>query len=185
MPDEIGISGLTELKDALQRQLPEALQGKASQRALTKAARPIVKLAQDLAPNRKPRGFVGPARPGMNDTKPGLLKKAIYSFRNRASTRTYESRFIGVRAKAWWWRFIEFGRGTITSAKSLGTPAKGWFGKVVRAVPARPFLRPAFEAKKIEAIEIFRRELAPAIEKVAAASRSRTLRKLAQRITGF
>lgn len=184
MADEIGITGLAELRETLLRKLPEALQGKASQRALSKAAAPMVALAKSMAPSRKPRGFVGPTAPGAPAS--GTLRKSIASWRNRESTKTYESRFVGVKGRAFWWRWIEFGRGAIEKATgSLGTPIKGFFGKRVAAVPAKPFLRPAFEQKKFDAIEIYRKELGPAIEKVAADSRRRTLRRLRKNITGF
>ncbi len=177
MADEVAVAGLRELRETLLARLPEALQGKASQAALAKAARPIVADASAHAPSRQPRGFVGPAQP---DSGPrGNLKRSIYSFRNRQSTRTYESRLIGVRGRAFYWRWIEFGRATITrSAGSLGTVAKGFFGSVVKAVPARPFMRPAFEANKLRAIQIYAAALRPAIEKVAAAGRRRTIKKI-------
>ncbi len=177
MAEEIAVAGLAELRETLLARLPEALQGKASQAALAKAARPIVADAVSRAPSRKPRGFVGPARVGTSPS--GNLKRAIYSFRNRESTKTQESRLIGVRGRAFYWRFIEFGRASISkSSGSLGTPLKGFFGKVVQAIPARPFLRPAFEANKIRAIEIYAAALRPAIEKVAAKARARTIKKL-------
>jgi HK97 gp10 family phage protein len=184
MADQIGVSGLTELKDVLERKLPLALQGKASQRALAKAARPIVRDAQQRAPSRKPRGFMGPM-PEDTDNAAGTLKRSIYSYRNRSSTRTYESRFIGVRGRAFYWHWIEFGRGTISKAKSMGTVVKGFFGKEVKAVPARPFMRPAFESKKMEALEIYRQTLVPEVEKVAAQHRAKTIRRITKSITGF
>jgi HK97 gp10 family phage protein len=185
MADEIQVSGLAELRDTLENRLPEALRGKAMQQALARAAAPMVATAKALAPSRGPRGFQGPLQPG-KQAPPGLLRKMIYSYRNRASTRTYESRFIGVRPRAWYWRFIEFGRAIVTREKgSLGTPGKGWFGKSVKAVAARPFLRPAFEANKFKAIEIVRDSLKPAIEKVAAAARARGIRRITKKLTGF
>jgi HK97 gp10 family phage protein len=182
--DEIQVSGLTELRDTLLKRLPEALQGKASQKALAKAARIIVEVAKSLAPTRKPRGFVGPMQPGKESG--GTLRRNIASWRNRESTKTYESRFIGVKGRAFWWRWIEFGRGAIEKASgSLGTPIKGFFGRSVKAAPARPFLRPAFEQKKFEAIEVYRQALAPAIEQVAAKARAKTVRRLVSKLTGF
>lgn len=184
MADQIGVSGLTELRQTLLKDLPEALQGKASQAALAKASRPIVNTAKQLAPTRKARGFMGPMPLGKKLA--GILRKSIYSYRNRASTRTYESRFIGVRQRAFYWRFIEFGRASITRAKGvLGNQRVGFFGKVVAAVPARPFMRPAFEQNATRALEIYRRELLPAIARVAAKANTRAIRKLTKQITGF
>lgn len=184
MADEIQVSGLTELRDTLLKRLPEALQGKASQAALAKAARPIVAMAKSLAPTRAPAGFMGPVPEGARYG--GTLKRMIASWRNRESTKTYESRFIGVRGRAWYWRFIEFGRGAIEKASgSLGTPGKGFFGKRVKAMPARPFLRPAFEAMKLQAFAIFAKALEPAIDKVAKAARQRSIKRATSKLTGF
>jgi len=181
--DQIDVSGLTELRETLLKSLPEALQGKASQAALTKASAPIVQSAKLKAPSRKPRGFVGPTQP---DSKKGRLRASIYSFRNRESNKTYESRFIGVKGRAWYWRFIEFGRGQVEIARgSLGTPIKGFFGKAVRAFPAHPFLRPAFEENVQVALSIYQRELIPAIEKVARKAYERSTRRLRKAITGI
>jgi HK97 gp10 family phage protein len=184
MADQIEVSGLTELRQTLLKDLPEALQGKASQLALAKATRPIIAAAQARAPSRKPRGFVGPIAAGAKVA--GNLKRAIYSYRNRESTKTYESRFIGVKGKAWYWRFIEFGRASITRATgSLGNVRKGFFGKTVTAVPAKPFLRPAFEENATRALEIYQQALLPAIEKVAKQAYSRSLKRVRKAITGF
>ncbi len=186
MPDQIEISGLTELRSTLLR-LPLAVQGRASQSALAKAARPIVAMAKQLAPMSKGSEFVGPTK-GKQSTPPGMLKRSIYAFRNRRSTKTYESRYIGVRSgrgKAWWWKFVEFGRGAMTSDKSLGRPDKGFFGKSIRAMPARPFLRPAFEALKLRAIDIYAKALKPAVEKYAQKEAAKSVRRLRKRITGF
>lgn len=183
MPDQIEVSGLAELRETMLKTLPEALQGKASQLALTKAARPIIAAAQARAPTRKPRGFVGPMPAGKAK---GNLRRAIYSYRSPESTKTYESRFIGVRGRAWYWRFIEFGRASIERAKgSLGNPVKGFFGKKVVAVPAKPFLRPAFEQNATKAIELYQQGLLPALEKVARQAYARSQRRLRKAITGF
>jgi len=179
MPDPIEVSGLAELRETLLKRLPESLQGKASQAALTRAARPIVDAAKAKAPTR----MVGPVQPGKQAR--GRLRDSIKSWRNRESTRTYESRYIGVTARAYYWRWIEFGRGTIEATKSLGTVIKGFFGKTIKAVPARPFLRPAFEENAARAIEIVRQSLGPAIERVAERARRRNIRSLAKKITGF
>lgn len=179
------VQGLTELRDMLRRKLPEAVQGKALQGALREAAKPIVTEARQRAP-----------------VKTGRLRKAIYSFRDRASRRTREARLISVRSgkkfkarDAYYWKWIEFGHGVIRLkhrrkggkgqvSKSLGTPAKGFFGKEVQAVPARPFMRPAFESRKYQALEAFRVTLAAQIDKVAARNISRARSRLARKL-GF
>ncbi len=181
------VEGLTELRDMLRRKLPEAVQGKALQGALREAAKPIVTEARARAP-----------------VKTGRLRKAIYSFRDRASRRTREVRLISVRRgkkfqksnrDAYYWKWIEFGHGVITlkhrrgggkgkKSRSLGTPAKGFFGKEVKAQPARPFMRPAFEMRKGQALEKFRQSLAAQIDKVAARNLARIRSRLAGKL-GF
>jgi HK97 gp10 family phage protein len=167
--EEIRVEGLQELRDLLLRKLPEHIQTRALQASLAKAVQPIVREAKARIP-----------------VKTGLAKRAIYSYRSRASTKQKAVRHISVRSgrrfgakDAFYWRWIEFGRGVSVvgkkrgaprggeRARSLGTPSVGWFGKEVKAVPARPFMRPAFEAKKYAAIEAFTRHMLPEIEKAA------------------
>jgi HK97 gp10 family phage protein len=170
MSQQIRVEGLDELRHTLQRELPDALQGKAMQGALAQAARPIVASARSLAPNLT-----------------GRLRRAIYSFRSRASTRFRESRLITVRSgkrhgerDAFYWRWLEFGRGVIKASRSLGNTTDGFFGRDIKAVPAKPFLRPAFEANKVRAVQIFASAVKPMIEKVAARARARTERRLSR-----
>jgi HK97 gp10 family phage protein len=201
MVDQVEVTGLAELRETLLKDLPEALQGKASQLALARAAAVIVTDAKLRAPARADQ-FVGPLPQGQRPK--GNLRSAIYSYRNRDSTRTYESRFIGVRRRAWYWKFIEFGRGIVkpkrlkektrnsrisrgsptNERETLGTPAKGWFGKEVQAVPARPFLRPAFEANKLKAIEVYRESVLPAIKRVSERARRKSLRSIRRALVG-
>lgn len=180
---EIRVEGLAELERMLKRTLPDRLQGKALQGALAKAARPIVTSARQLAP-----------------VKTGRLRSAIYSKRSRFSTPGFERRIIAVRRgkkqqkrdrDAYYWKWIEFGRGVVRRTRKgeegrvLGTPDKGWFGAEVKAIPARPFMRPAFESNKTQAVEIIRKELAAEIKKVAARQQARVLRSLRKTVTGF
>jgi HK97 gp10 family phage protein len=168
----VNVQGLDELQRTLTRTLPDKLQGRAMQAALTKGARPIITKAKALAPQ---------------DT--GRLKRAIYAFRDKASTRTREGRLISVRTgkrlrksnrDAFYWKWIEFGHRTRASKTQAG---------VVRLVPARPFMRPAFEAKKLAALEIIRQtlagEIATVARKAAARSQSRLLNALRRTVAGF
>jgi HK97 gp10 family phage protein len=154
---EVKVEGLEELTEVLKRTLPDHIQTKALHPALAKAARPIIQQARQNAP-----------------VETGRLRRAIYSFRDRASTRVKAIRLISVRSSrkfgdksAFYWKFVEFGRAAVTSNKTMGTPKKGFFGKSVKAIPARPFLRPAFEAKKLEALDVFKNSLGPEIQKAA------------------
>lgn len=177
---EVKISGLTELRQTLVRELPEEIRTKALQATLAKAAQPIVSEARARVAVRK-----------------GVVRRGIYSFKHRSSTLVKAVRLIAVRSgrrfgakDAFYWRWIEFGRGVVRVGKkrgerrggaraaSLGNPQVGWFGKEVKAVPARPFLRPAFESRKFEALEVFRRSMAGEISKIATKLHARNLSRL-------
>lgn len=166
---EVKVEGLAELVELMQKKLPEFIQTKALHPALTKAAKPIIDEARALVP-----------------VKTGKVRRSIYSYRDRDSTKQKAVRSIGVRSgkrhgdkDAFYWKFVEFGRGESVvgkkrgaarggeRARSLGTPERGFFGKVVKAVPARPFMRPAFEAKKLAAIEEFKKYMGPEIQRAA------------------
>lgn len=172
MTEELKIAGLDELREVLLRRLPEALQGKALQATLAKAAAPIVKAARGLAP-----------------AKTGRLRRAIYSFRDRDSKRTYEARLISVRRgkklqksgrDAYYWKFVEFGHMTRRGRGKEGPP---------RFVPAQPFMRPAFEANKYRALQIVQDELRGQVAKVAKRAQSRSASRLGRGLrhtfTGF
>lgn len=148
----INVSGLAEIRRALQSVVPQHFQGAALQKMLTAAAVPIIAAAKALAP-----------------VATGTLKGDIYSFKHPASTITYEIRGITVRSgkyaakkthgahgDAYYWKWIEYGHGQIVAdGKTLGTPQSGYFGKVVAAYPAHPFMRPAFDSKKYAALQAF------------------------------
>lgn len=182
MSEEINVSGLNELREALLRDLPESLQGKALQGALTLAAKPIVVDARARVP-----------------VSSGRLRRAIYAFRDKTSTPTRQSRLISVRTgkrarksnkDAFYWKWIEFGhrfagKKTGRLQKIAGDGAgygKGYAGPT-KVYPAHPFLRPAFEAKKMQALEIVRTELLTQIEKVAAKSYAKSRAVAARAIT--
>jgi HK97 gp10 family phage protein len=167
---DIRVDGLDEILDMLKKRLPEKLYGKALQGALAKAAKPIVDAARSNAPVRT-----------------GRLRKAIYSFRDKQSTRSRESRLISVRRgkkfqktnrDAYYWKFVEFGHHT--RAGKSGT---------AKVVPPRPFMRPAFEANKLRALQVFQDEVRGQIDKVAQRAAQRSARRLGRglrkTLTGF
>ncbi len=180
---EVKVEGLTELRDLLQRKLPDEIQTKALQSTLAKAAKPIVSEARARVPVRT-----------------GALRRAITSGRSRKSTKVRAVRVIGVNAKKinrpatengrsrwidrYYWKQIEFGRPAYSSRRNLGTPEKGFFGKRFKAVPARPFLRPAFEARKFDALEAFRKNMATEIDKAAARLNRQSLNRLRRKVFG-
>ena len=152
---ETDITGLKELQEAL-KQLPREIQQRPLRSALAAGAKVILDEAKRLAPQGET----------------GNLRKALYRYRSRSRSGIgQETYLVGVRkgkkdyvdsaknrrlgrvgkkytveGEAFYWRFIEF-----------GTSKKG----------ARPFLRPAFESKKMEAIDVFKKRMAIAIEKTA------------------
>lgn len=183
MTVEIKVLGLQELRKALLETVPEHFQGKVLQKALAAGSKPIVRAAQALAPQGKT----------------GVLRRSIYAIRaGRDSNGIYEQRNVTVRSgkkyqksnrDAYYWRWVEFGRGVVraghrvrkgalgntrdstTDATVLGTPEKGFFGADVRAVSPRPFLRPAFDRNKETSVELIRRDLAEEIPKAARKAR--------------
>ena len=169
------VDGLSELKELLERRLPDHIQAKALQGALAEAAKPMVREARNNAP-----------------VKTGRLRRAIYSLRARESTKQKAIRLITVRAgkrqgkrDAYYWKWIEFGRGASTTKKgSLGTPERGFFGKTVAAKPAQPFLRPAFESQKMNAIDVFKDVMKGEIEKVASKYTGSLRRKINRKVFG-
>jgi len=132
----VNITGLKELQQAL-NQLPLEIQKRPLRSAVSAGAKVIVDEAKRLAPQGET----------------GNLRKALYRYRSRSqSSRGQETFLVGVRkgkknyvdsaknrrlnrvgkkytveGEAYYWRFIEFG---------------------TSKMPARPFLRPAFESKK-------------------------------------
>jgi HK97 gp10 family phage protein len=82
---------------------------------------------------------------------PGFMRKKIASWQKRR-TQYAVTFFVGIagykdrftKLFPFWWRFIEFGTSKMA---------------------AKPFLRPAYEAKKMEAIEAMKEYLAQRIEK--------------------
>lgn len=145
---EIKVSGLSELRFSLINFTNE-LQRETLQNALGAGCDVIVAEAKQRAP-----------------VLTGRLKLAIYSIKGtRGASSDYQIRNVtvhtGKRAQkknldAFYAVWIEYGRGIMTTNKrSLGTPAKGFFGKVVQAIPAKPFLRPAYDTKKEAAVAAF------------------------------
>jgi HK97 gp10 family phage protein len=150
----VDIKGLKELQNAL-NQLPLKIQGRPVRSAVNAAA----KIVMDDARRRVP-------------VETGQLRKAIYRGRSRSmsskgrevyvvSVRKGKAKYANTaqnrrrnrvgktyqtRGEAYYWRFLEFG-----TAK----------------MPARPFLRPAFESQKQNAAMVMKQKLLEAIDKAA------------------
>lgn len=153
MPDnsvEFEVRGLQELEQAL-LEVGNSCAGSALFGALMAAALPMQKATQALAPisdrphYRYKKGKKGKGEKEKTLTQPGNLRKNI-SRKRLKSGRGETGAEVGIswRGNAFYGRFVEFG----TSKQA-----------------AKPFLRPAFDAKKEESLTIFKEKLAANIEK--------------------
>jgi HK97 gp10 family phage protein len=149
MAEQIRIEGLRELLETL-KSLPKEIGSKGGgpiRVALLRAA----KLMQEEAQARAPQ-----------DT--GRLRRNIIAFSDRNPRASGVTEQYG----------ITFRRGKRRGQKWASYLTKGggendaYYGRFVEfgtsRQPAKPFLRPAFETKKIEAAFLFRNEMARAIE---------------------
>jgi len=141
----VKIEGLEELRATLQRlgrdafTKPEVEAGlRAGGQVVRKEA--IARAARADAPHR-----LGRSR---EIVQPGNLKRNITVRRNRNTGGHFASVSVGVRSKAFYWRFLEFG---------------------TRKMRARPFLRPAFSGRQEPAlaaiIERLKKRLDAAVRK--------------------
>lgn len=152
MAETVKIEGLKELAAAL-RELPKAV-------AARQLRLPVAHAAADMRDDARRRAPISEESLGPGRPKPGTLRKSIVikKVMGNAMQAIYivavrhgkKFRDIGKRhanLDAYYWRFIEFG--TTHAA-------------------ARPFLRPAFEALKRQAVETIKKGLAEGIEVEAA-----------------
>lgn len=131
------VAGLRELAQAC-RELPERV-GRSALREATSAGAAVIR---EEAKARAPV-YTGEVTAG--HPPPGTLRKAVAMYRNNSASGPLKQVFsVGVRhgksrqkvgktnRDAYYWRFVEFGTAKMS---------------------ARPFLRPAFEATKVRAVE--------------------------------
>lgn len=158
------MEGLEEIRRAL-RKLPEELQAK----ELAHACRKGGAIIRDDA---KPRVLPDLREPDKR-RKPGTLRKAIRSTAGRrhgsvGSAFVYVRR-LGKKAIA---KFKAARRALGQRIKSSDNPDDPFYWSVLEfsssSKKARPFLRPAFEAKKVAAAESIKDNLRKGIEKQAA-----------------
>lgn len=173
MDIELKVSGLKELNDAL-KALPREVSEKLLNGAVAKAAAVIrdeTKLRAPIAlrAHFNYRGMKAP---------PGTLRRAVYAVHVKEMDTFFHKLWrVGVRhgrlqqksqrdAFYWWW--VENGHKFVARrGRGLGTIRSRRAAATTR-VPAYPFLRPAFEAKKDAAVEALRAYLAEAIPRTAA-----------------
>src|SRR5690606_30331566 len=159
---QIKVEGLAELAKAL-KALPAEIAGKNGgplRRAIGRAAVVI----RDDARRRAPV-----------DT--GNLRDNIIAVRKRKSPQGTEGYFVEVRRKRRKYANTRANRRKKRAGMSYETMGDAYYGMFVELgtakMPAQPFLRPAFESKKTEAVETFRVELAKGIEQAAKKVRGR------------
>lgn len=146
---QIRITGAREMAAVL-LQLPHHIAKQALTKALREAAEPILDEARTLAPV----GQESKGRVRLRRTKRGKVTISNYGklklslrIANVPANRTPHSATVVVTVgKAFWGLFVEFG---------------------TRFMSARPFMRPAFESKKMEALNRLGESLGEQIEKAA------------------
>jgi HK97 gp10 family phage protein len=152
MANVVGVKGLREVQ-ARMRALPQVLRDKHLLGALRKAGEPMREEAKRLAPIRT-----------------GKLRANIILAKGRATGFEHDAEVVltvrlrgkrGDDMNAFYWKFIEFGHAVRVPRGLKGAGS-------LKRVPARPFIRPAFEARKQETLDLFRIEIANRIERAAA-----------------
>jgi HK97 gp10 family phage protein len=152
---ETKIIGMRELYEALSTKIPQKMEGPVLQKALSAGAT-IVRRAvqQNLG-----RGGSFP------DTDTGTLKRSVYQKRSKFNnSSTLQNRIVGIRhgkaaqkkgRDAYYASWVEFGHRGRVGSKVAGPPK--W-------VAARPFMRPAFEATKDQALAAILDKLAEQLD---------------------
>ena len=170
------VQGFDKLIEELRR-LPEQMQSRVMKGALATGANVIKREAVLLAPES-----TGPVSEG--HPPPGTLKRAIYAARLMDQcTTTLEVWKVGVRSgkraqsvgkkganlDAFYAGWVEHGHYARVS-KELGKDAKkaGRALGVAVWVQAQPFMRPAFETKKGEAVQAMQNYVRERLPQVAA-----------------
>lgn len=183
MIESVQIAGLAELADAL-KELPDRIARNALRGAVGAGARVI----RDEAKLRAPL-YTGPVSEG--HPPPGTLKRSIVQKQiAELSSLTKQVYYVTVRKgkkyqkqgkkgnlsqDAYYASWVEFGHWINTTGKALGGTGKmSQRAAAVAAghnkfMPAHPFLRPAYEAKKMEAVEAIKTYLDERIQREAAA----------------
>jgi HK97 gp10 family phage protein len=149
--ETVKVEGLAQLAKAL-RELPDNV----AKNGLRVSVYAGAKVIRDEARLRAPKATESL---GQNQPPPGTLKRSIIMKHiPELSNLTRQTFFVTVRhgkkfrkqgksgnlsQDAWYWRFVEFG---------------------TRKMRARPFLRPALEAKRREAVEAMKERLAERVE---------------------
>lgn len=151
----IEVKGLKELSIAL-RALPRELASKGGG-PLRSAIFQAAKVIRDEAIRRAPE-------------RTGNLKRNIVAARMRKTKQGTQGYFVEVRRKKRKYAATKANVRTGKAGKSYDV-REAYYGMMVELgtekMPAQPFLRPAFESKKLEAVAKFREAFAAAIQRAA------------------
>ena len=148
-PNLLHITGAREM-EAVLRQLPDYIAKNVLNKALRQAAEPILDEARALAPvGQESKGRVRlrtSKRGKVSISNYGKLKLNLRIATVPANRTPHSATVVVTVGKAFWGMFVEFG---------------------TRLMSAKPFLRPAFEAKKMESLNRLGKSLGDEIEKAA------------------
>ena len=146
----VHIRGAREM-EAVLRKLPDYIAKKVLNAALRDAAKPILDEARNLAPvgeESKGRMRLRTSKRGKTTVSNyGKLKLSLKIITVPAAMTVHSATVAVTVGKAFWGMFVEFG---------------------TRFMSPKPFMRPAFESRKMEALDRLGKSLGEQIEKAAA-----------------
>lgn len=145
------VVGLQDLLNSLDK-LPAAVSKQILAQAARKGAQVMKDRAQELVP-----------------VATGTLRDSIIvSVQEQAAFEAFAR--VGPSTEGWYGHFVEFGTGAnfdAAAAKEMGLPGKS--RNTTGSARPRPYLRPAFDEKSDEALELIAEHLRDSIEKQARA----------------
>lgn len=167
----IQLKGLKELLKSLE-ELPERIEKKVVSAAVRSATNVIMQEAKRRAPRGQSTGKRTPLKEGFTIRKNTKAPKGVTEFYTGVKTRKHgganhahlvefgtSAHIIGVRPNK---RFKSLRKGRTEPAGALGHKSLAfWIGKIAKhpGATARPYMRPAFDAKHKAAIEKMKERL--------------------------
>jgi len=143
----IELTNKAEILQLLDR-LPRAFESKAVRKLIKYAVDPLVKKARELAPRSK-RPHIGK----YGKVMPGTLAKSIGTIDMKRSRKV--ALVVGPRVRG-----------------VFGKNRSGWYGQFIergtKNIPARPFMRPAYDLTKEEVVRRFEQDAKKVFEKEIA-----------------
>lgn len=150
------IQGLDKIDEAL-KQLPENIARRELSNALRVGASTIRKEVIARAPD-------SPKLHKFGDLRQNIRVRGI-----RASSSVGAIAVAVTTGRAWYAKIVEFGRAAVKTKKArILSDGSTVFGSEVSAAPARPFMRPAFDAAGPRAIEAIAKRLRAGVLRQAA-----------------